>query len=64
VRRCDRRCGPGCLCVCGYDKLAGRCADANANAGSNNVNLNQHYDYGDPYDSQFDSLGTVSGFLH
>ena len=66
MRRCDCGYGPGYFCVCRSDRLAGRSADtyAYANVDANIINLNQHYDDGNPYDSQFDSLRTASGFLH
>ena len=68
--RCDRYCGPGNLCVCRNNRLAGfrrdnrlaGCCCATATAEPNN--LDQHYDDDNPYDSQFDSLRTLSGFLH
>jgi len=76
MRRCGHYCGPGCLCVCRDNRLAGCCrdnrlaggcvtiTDTTANVDSNIINLNQHYDDDNPYDSQFDSLRTLSGFLH
>jgi hypothetical protein len=62
VRRRDRYCGLGCPCVCrnnGRARRAGTCATAKPNI----INLNQ-YDDGNPYDYQFDSLRTLSEFLH
>ncbi len=75
---CDSYCGPGCLCVCRSDRLAGSCGAATTwnnrfagHCGDNRLagrtsternNLNQHYDDDNPYDSQFDSLRALSGF--
>lgn len=59
----DYDCGPDCFWVCRDNRLAGRCS-ATATAEPDIINLNQHYDDGDPYDSQVDSVRTLSGFLH
>lgn len=67
LRRCDYDCGPGCPCIRRDNGFAGRAstsASTTASAEPNSINLNQHYDDANPYDSQFDSLRTLSGFLH
>jgi hypothetical protein len=60
VCRYDCYCSSGCLCVCRSVRFAGRASTST----DPNINLNQHYDDDNPYDSQFDSLRTLSGFLH
>jgi len=72
MRRSDRYRGSGCLWVCRDNRLAWCCGDhrlagrasTSANVEPNDINLNQHDDDDDPYDSQFDSLRTLSEFLH